>query len=162
MARKRDDEIPSLTAEIHALMDEQLANGIAVDADTLTAALTKSHKNIKGSDKMFWMNLGYPTMRDHVRNAIGRLDPDKSTGDVADDTPQLSLPGWSRLQRGYFMKRVDRFGQEVDRIVPIDQLTPSELRARAALHRAIAKGNIEHAQELEQYADQIEHAKAAE
>jgi hypothetical protein len=138
---------PNLTAEIHALIDQQIIDGKAAEVDSITAAVTKRHKEIRGSDKDFWLNLAYPTLRDTVRGCIGkyRETPKAST------EPQLMLPGWKKLQRAYFMTRKDRFGDMIDRVVPIDQCTDDELLVRAGEYRTNAAGLVEHAQELEQY-----------
>jgi hypothetical protein len=70
-----------------------------------------------------------------------------------EDRRQLDFkrPGFPRIQDGY---TVVREGKSV--LVPTEQLTPDELRAKAKETRAMGEGHLAHADELDRLADERE------
>ena len=73
-----------------------------------------------------------------------------------EETSQLVLPGYERLQSAYLVSRKE------PTIVPIHLMSVAEGRAKAAELRAMAKGLEAHAVELDLYFDKREQASAAE
>lgn len=81
-----------------------------------------------------------------VREVLRDLKLDASNPASVASGGQLPLPGYKHLQQGY---PVERNKQIV--IVPIDLMTDAERWGRAQQYRAMSKGCLKHAEELERY-----------
>ena len=139
-----------LTAEVAQLVRRGLLEGRTVQTWWLTNAVAArqlaDREPIGGGDKEFYLISAWRHLREvavrQVRQVLRRYkaEPEAKTD------PQIVMPGFERLQRGYL---VDREKESV--LVPTDQLTDTELDAKANEYGRMAEGCRLHALELHRY-----------
>ena len=131
-----------LTAEVAELVRRGLLEGRTVQTSWLANAVISRHELIEGDDKDFYVLCAWSHVRVIVRQVLRRYkaEPEAKTD------PQIVMPGFERLQRGYL---VDREKESV--LVPTDQLTDAELNAKANEYGRMAEGCRLHALELRRY-----------
>lgn len=130
----------SVTDEIHALIDEKIAAGVAVRADWVAAGILEIKNKISGDDEPFYRVCAYRDIVRIAKRVIGKFE-------VTDTTPeQLILPGFTHLCKAYPMEREDEVV-----LVPVDQCTTAELLARADQLDDMAAGCRAHAKEIRAY-----------
>lgn len=130
----------SVTDEIHALIDEKIAAGIAVRADWVASGILEIKNKISGEDEPFYRVCAYRDIVRIAKRVIGKYEP-------TDTTPeQLVLPGFKHLCKAYPMARD---GEVV--LVPVDQCSTAELLARAGQLDEMAAGCVAHAEEIRAY-----------
>ena len=129
-----------LVAEVAELVERGLSEGRTVQAASLVSAVISRHERVEGEDKDFYLLCAWSHVRVVARQALRRykepIEPDR----------QIVMPGFQRLQRGYFVER----GKE-SMLVPIDQLRNGELDAKANEYDQMAEGCRLHALELRRY-----------
>lgn len=131
----------SITPEIHRLVDERIANGVAVHFQWVAQAILDERSNIEGVDAPFYRTCTFNEVVRLVKRAIGKYD-------ATDTTPeQLLFPGFTHLVRAY---PVERDGERM--LVPVQLLTDEELESRAADLDKMAVGCRLHARELREFA----------
>lgn len=91
-----------------------------------------------------------------IRHEVDHLIRGERAEPSEDEDPQQVLPGYEQLHRRY---KIVRNGKR--KTVPIEQMTPAELRGKALQLRSFSRGAQKHADELDRYADERE-AQAAE
>jgi hypothetical protein len=138
-----------LTGLVEDAVDLAIGAGEIVSKTWLTQRIVS--EQIALSDSDFARVCAYHAVSDIVGSIIRKTKRDEES----EDDGQLVLDGFERLQRCY---AIDRDGPC---IVPIEQMTLIELRAKAAELRSLATGALAHARELEAYIDQRT-AQAAE
>lgn len=131
---------PSITAEIHKLIDEKLANGVIVHPNFIATELLDAKGEIEGENAMFYRTMTFKQVLGLVRSASGKYDTKDTT------SSQLAFPGFKHLTRAYPMMRG---GDSV--LVPVELCTDAELLGRAALLDEMAKGCREHAREIREF-----------
>jgi hypothetical protein len=130
-----------LENEIAALVDAEIGAGKPIAATWLTHAVVASHGEIPDDGSGYHELCTYAHTRDSVRRVLRRYEVKEEGPD-----PQVALPGFERLQTAYL---VTRDKEQV--IVPIDQLTDVEIDAKCTELDAMAKGCLQHADELRRY-----------
>lgn len=130
----------SITEEIHALIDEKIATGVAVRADWVAAGILEMKNRISGEDEPFYRVCAYRDIVRIAKRVIGKFE-------TTDTTPeQLVLPGFKHLCKAYPM---NRDGDVV--LVPVDRCDVAELLARADQLDDMAAGCRAHANEIRTY-----------
>lgn len=130
----------SITAEIHALIDDKIAQGVAVRADWIAAGIMELKDKIEGDDAPFYRVCTYRDVVRIAKRAIGKFE-------VTGNTPaQLVLPGFKHLCKAYPM---DRDG--VVTLVPVTMCSDDELKARAEQFFEMSKGLRAHGSEILDY-----------
>lgn len=127
----------SVTKEIHALIDEKIAAGVAVRADWIAAGIIESKNNISGEDAPFYRVCAHRDIVRIAKRAIGKYEPSANTPE------QLTFPGFKHLCKAY---PLERDGEVV--LVPVDQCTTAELLLRAEQLDGMAEGCRAHAREI--------------
>ena len=130
----------SITPDIHRLIDQRIADGIAVHVDWVARAILADRPHVEGEDAPFYRDCTFKEVSRLVKRAIGKFD-------AADQTPtELLLPGFDHLPRAY---PIERSGQRV--LVPIERCTDDELQARRDELVAMSDGCLAHARELDAF-----------
>lgn len=129
-----------LSREIADLITATLETGTQVQKDWIAAQVMAAHPDIYGDDAAFYTVLAKQQIDEKVRAQIGKFKP------TAEQSAQLTLPGFDYLQKAYFLTRE---GENV--IVPVDQCSDFELLARAREYEEMAKGCRSHAREIREY-----------
>lgn len=141
-----------IIAEVRSIIDRAVEQGEASPPQAwLVHSVVQAHQQIEGGDKDFYVCCAYGHVATCVRKAL-RLEKETEM----QDNEELLLPGFKRLHRRY---SVERGGEQ--RVVPVDAMTPRELRAKAQEYVGQARGLNEHADELIRYATQREAREAA-
>lgn len=135
-----------LRREIHNIVAAHLAAGHTVRWAWLITDVLKNHPLPVIPDLDFNRLCRQLAIGDAVRDVLRTLKLNAEDPSHVSSTGMLPLPGYNHLQQGY---PFERDGELV--IVPIDKLTKTERRSRAAQYRAMAAGCIEHADELDRY-----------
>ncbi len=133
----KDDHI---TKEVRIFVAEKLGNGEIVGVKWLANEMIQRKPDIQGDDCDFYIGCAHGHLSRIIKKVIGKYEPTEAHDE------QLTLDGFERLQTGY---PVERDGERV--LVPTPQCTDEELLTRASEHREMARGNMRHAQELEDY-----------
>ena len=140
-------EQAELIAEVSALIEARLQDGKTVSAKWVTHEVVAQHRDIRGSDAHWYTLCAYDAVRNAVRKALRRYDP--ISPEDGESNRQLLLPGYSRLQLAY---PVRRDGEEF--CVPIAEMTHRECRQKCAELTRMAQGCLEHVREFEKYMDE--------
>lgn len=130
----------SITSEIHRLIDDKIASGVLVQTHWIAHEVLGRHDDIEGQDAEWYRVCTFKEVCRIAKSAIGKYRAE----DVTDQ--QILLPGFTHLCKAY---PLTRDGELV--LVPVDQCSDDELRARAADLDKMAKGCIAHARELREY-----------
>jgi hypothetical protein len=142
-----------LRREVHRIISDHLAAGHTVRWAWLIKDVLDNHPLPLVSDHDFNVLCRRIAVGETVRDVLGDLKLDAKDPAKVSGMGTLPLPGHNHLQQGYPMERDGEFV-----IVPVTKLTRAELKARALLYRSMAAGCIEHAEELERYADGLDAA----
>jgi len=129
-------EIKDIDRLIRELCAEKLQQGERVKQAWLAQELVQRHT--KPSDSDFSLCAAYWTSKERVA-AHFREEKNRET-----DDSQTKLPGFEKLQTRYLIR---------GELVPTEQLTVAEVRTKAKELRAMARGLLAHADELDRYAD---------
>ena len=135
-----------LTSEVSAIVEDAIEAGRVAPASWLTQEVVSSWDSLAESQGHggHYILCAYEHVRAVVRKVVQRY---KTTEDETD--LQLLLPGNERLQKAYLINR-----DSEQSVVPIDQMSASEIDAKATELRAMAAGCLKHAEELERYRDE--------
>jgi len=133
-------EVREVVAEMQARGDGQ--------KPWMVKELCDRHDDIEGPDRDWHRICAYDAMDAAVREVVGAGKQKRAGRGDGPQQPDLpGLPGWTRLQRSYF---VPRDGQSA--LVDIWDLTDDEIEAKACEHDAQSVGHTEHASQLRQFA----------
>lgn len=127
----------SVTAEIRKFISDKIAAGETVVVEWLTQEVVSAKAAIEGDDLPFYRVCAYAHVKDIVKRCVGKYDARPETN------RQIVLPGFDHLQEAYTVRRNDEIV-----LVPISQLSDSELLDRAAEYDDMAKGCHKHALEI--------------
>jgi len=130
-----------LFAEIGKVIDDTLAQARPAPASWIVQSVISLHPDVHGEDRDFYVLCGREHARYAVRKVLRNLKMEEDDAD-----PSLLLPGFEHLCKRYL---VERGGDQV--IIPIDQLTSTELEAKAEEYRRMGHGCFKHADELIRY-----------
>lgn len=133
-----------LRREIHRIIDDHLTAGRKIVWAWLVKDVLDRHPLPLIRDHDFNLTCRHIAVGECAREVLRDLK--LAASDPAKVSGTGTLPGYEHLNRGY---PLDRDGEIV--IVPIDQMTRSERLERAQQYRAMARGCIAHARELERY-----------
>jgi hypothetical protein len=131
----------SIYREVREFIAAQIQDGKVILVGELALQILISKPSIEGQDKEFYQIAAMAYVKTVVKRCVGKFD----AAPVSD--PQLVLDGFEHLQVAY---SVERDGQIC--LVPVDQLTPREIEARAAEYEQMAASCRKHAKELREYA----------
>jgi len=161
--------IADLTVEIKAIITKGIGKGKAMPAPWIVTAVLAKHPVVYDPDKIGTKKCDsdyaelarHELAKMHVRRVL-RLFKKPEPEDIP------KLPGFERLLTAYLIVRdekPDGADDDADElstsmIVPIEQMTDDELKAKAAEYRAIGKGCYEHADELDRYTRERKKAAA--
>jgi hypothetical protein len=140
-----------LTLEVETLIDERFAAEKKVPQSWLVKEMIDRHGDIHGDDVPFFKLCGNIAVAATVRAVMKRCLADE---DELNPAQAELFPGYKRLQRRY---SIERNGERI--LVALQGLTIQEGRAKAHEKRAMAKGNTEHAEELDDFFDRLEAAQ---
>lgn len=131
----------SVLPAIHRLVDDRIAAGALVHVPWVASAILAERPDITGADAAFYRDCTFKEVTRLVTSAIGKYER------ALDSTPaQLVFPGFKHLVKAYPVTRGDQA-----LLVPVDQCTDAELRARADQLKKMAAGCQAHARELLEY-----------
>lgn len=136
--------LKDLTAEINAMVLDNLNAEIAVHPNFVTTQILEKRKDIKGKDTDFYQCVAYAQVRHEVGNCIRRLKITPESAVIPD--PQLILPGFVRLQKAYL---VDNDG--IQMAIPITKMSRKQRFEKINELRVMGDGCYQHADELERY-----------
>lgn len=131
-----------LTEEVKTFITQAIDRNQPISADWIANEILSKHQQIFGPDRDFYILCGSVHVRKTVQQTL-RLYRDEPGQEFPE---QLRMEGWDHLQKVYL---VDRRGEQV--ITPIDKCTNTELLAKIAEYREMARGCDKHADELERY-----------
>lgn len=140
----------SIYREVREFIADKIGRGDVVIIGWLAVEILASKARIEGEDKDFYHVAAMAHVKNVVKRCVGKFD----ASPVSD--PQLVLDGFDHLQVAY---SVERDGQTC--LVPVDQLTLSEIEARAAEYDQMASSCRKHAKELRTYARTLIDAERA-
>lgn len=130
----------SVSSEVRKFISDKIANGETVVVEWLTHEIVSSKSAIEGEDEPFYRVCAYTHVKDIVKRCIGKYDAKPETDE------QLVLDGFEHLQVAYTVRRNDQVT-----LVPVNQLSDTELQDRAAEYDLMAKGCRSHAREIRTY-----------
>lgn len=132
-----------LDAEVRGLIEKRLEAGLDTPQGWLVHEIVGRYPDIDGDDVDMYLLCAMGHVTTTVRKVLRPYTAEDESAE------QVTLPGFARVQRGYM---VERDGDRV--LVKTQNLTPSELRAKAKEYRQIGQGCAEHADELDRLADE--------
>lgn len=116
-------------------------NGPTLHPDWITQAVMADHPDVDGKDADFYTCCSRVSIRKEVREQINKLEAPESK-----NSNQLTLEGFEHLQQYYVVKRDN---EQV--AVRIDNLTDSELEAKATEYENMGRSLLQHSDELRRY-----------
>lgn len=111
----------------------------------IVQSIVKNHPLQTGIETDFYLCCAYAHVRAVVRSTLQSM---RKRDNEAEGDPQMILPGFDRLQLRYVV------GDDDGQIVPIELLTPDQIKEKIQELRRMARGCVEHADELERYLSQ--------
>jgi hypothetical protein len=141
-----------LRREIHRCIETLLVAGQTVKWKWLVTDVLNRHPLPLIPDLDFNVICRRLAVTDAARDVLRDLKLDADDPAKASGSGTMPLPGFQHLQVAY---PVERDNELV--IVPIDKMTDAERLGRALQYRAMARGCIAHAEELERYRGDLEH-----
>lgn len=115
-----------------------------IDKQELIAEVMSEHAEIEGEDADFHLVVSQDAVRAHVEKAFNRI----KKSETEPDADQGKLPGFDHIQRQYLVEGED--GRRV--AIHVDAMSADQLRAKCKQLRAMGRGLLAHADELERYA----------
>lgn len=132
-----------LTIEIKQIIEQGLATHVATAASFIAMAVVARHplpSGWKGDHRDF----AIVCIHNHVRSMVKDVLKTMKAADIGD--PQMTMEGFSRLQKAYIIER----NKDLT-VVPIEQCSDEELLAKAAELRSKIEGMAEHEDEIHRY-----------
>lgn len=134
---------PELTREVEAVVEKRLAEKETIPTSWLIHAVVKRFPDLRGADAPFYRLCAFGHVGDTVRAVLRarkekEAEPDAGAGDL--------FPGLTRVQRAYTITRDDE-----QTVVPTEDMTDEEIRAKAAELDRFGRGAIKHGEELLKY-----------
>ncbi len=133
----------NIHGEIRKMIADCIERGEARSVASFVDTIMAKHSAIAGDDADFYLICARHRIKEIVSTTIGKFQPKARSVDR-----QLVLDGFKHLQTAYTF---DRMGETV--LVPVDQCTDAELRARAQEFTEMMKGCRDHAREILEYVD---------
>ncbi|HEX9606403.1 MAG TPA: hypothetical protein VF962_04160 [Gemmatimonadaceae bacterium] len=138
-------EQAELRREVVELIDDRVSSTGVAAKSWIVKEMVDRHDDLRGRDRA----MAKLCMYGHIATTVRLVLQDQHRKEEAvEGERQLLLPGHKRLQLRY---SVDRDGEQM--IVSLEEMTVSEGRAKSKELRAMAKGNLAHADELDDYFD---------
>lgn len=134
-----------LVNEVSGFIEASLQNGRVMRSQWLIHEIISNHPLVEFEQKDFYVLCAYGHIQKIVRDALRRYKPDLDK----EPDPQITLPGFERLQKGYL---VERDAESV--LVPIEQMSDREIDLKVAEYERMAEGCRLHALELRRYKNQ--------
>jgi hypothetical protein len=141
MSYKKDD----LQKEIHSVNTELEKSRGFVPKQWLITAVMKQHPDINGNDRDFALYGAYFCVTKGVEEYFRGVKASEVQGDE-----QLVIEGFHHLKSHYLVQRDGTVGT-----VPLTEMSKDELLQKAEQLKMHAKGTLEHARELERYAEMV-------
>ena len=129
-----------LEKEVEALIVSRIEKKEPSPTGWVTHTIVGNHREIEGADKDWYLLNAYENVRNTALRVARRYKGGPET------QQEMQFPGYTRLQRAY---TVERDGESA--IIPTEQLSHEEIKAKIAELEAMAAGCIEHAEELRRY-----------
>ena len=126
------NDIKEVKGYIRRYVSGMVDAGQCVNQEWATTDILNTFDDITGPDADFYMITARHWVNNEVKAAIGKK--------------QLVLEGFENLQKAYPIMR-----GEVRELVPVDQMTDSELEGKVMEYMNMAKGCLAHASELRLY-----------
>ncbi len=126
-----------LLNEVRELVRAGIERGKVLTASLIADEIIRSHED----DRDFIQLCIAGHVRVAVRKGLGMEFKRDSEPDG-----QMLLPGYEHIRRAYLIERDD-----VQKIVPIEQIADEELEEKIREYRTMGKGCFAHADELERY-----------
>lgn len=142
-----------LRGEIRDRIRDDIASGKIIDRGWLCHEILAKHPIGIMPDRDFNILCRQETVARTMRDLLREMKAELESAENVSGAGQMPLPGFTHLQRAY---PIERDGNLV--IVPIGQMTRAERRAKATQYRKMSVGCSEHADELERYDEDREHA----
>ncbi len=139
-----------LENEVRTVIENLIDNDEIASAIWIAEKILTSHRPAEGKDAEWYMLCAYEHLRDTIRRVL-RLYKDSESDRV---DKQLFLPGMERLQKAYLIERDDE-----QKIVPIMQITESEMDVKIEQYFTSADGHREHGEQLIRFKDWRFHGK---
>jgi hypothetical protein len=130
----------SIRSEMHKLAQARIEAGEVTGLDELVHGVIDRRGAIEGDGAPFYRVHTFSDLKRIAKSVVGKYAAEDSTAD------ELLLPGFVHLCKAYPMTRD---GAVV--IVPVDQCTDDELKARANQLDEMARGCVAHAREIREY-----------
>jgi hypothetical protein len=130
----------SISTEVRKFIADKIDNGETIVVAWLANEFVSSKSGIEGDDVEFYRDCAILQLKGIVRACVGTYDA-KPVVDA-----QLTLDGFEYLQCAYSVTRADQVV-----LVPVKQLSDSELLGRADEYDLMAKGCRAHAREIRSY-----------
>ena len=129
-----------LSKRVSDLITAALEDDRTVQKDWIAAQVMADHPDIYGDDADFYTTLARQQIDETVRKQIGKFKPS------LEPSEQLTLPGFTHLQKAYFLRR-----RGENMIVPVSKCSDIELLGRAREYEEMATGCRSHAREIREY-----------
>lgn len=143
-----------LTNEVQSMFDEFVAAGRSIHVDWLANTVMDKHRDVHGTDKDFYVLCAWHHVKTSIRQVVRKSKPNEESG--LSSIPQLSLPGFERIQTHY---HVERDGEIC--LIRIDELSDQEIELKVEEYERMAEGCRLHAAELRRYKAQRRHELGA-
>lgn len=138
---------PELSRIVETIVEKRLGEKETVPTTWLIHAVVKKFPDVRGDDVGFYRLCAFGHVGDTVR-AVLRARKERETKPDADEDDLF--PGLDRVQRAYTIPRT--VGDETEQIVvPTEDMTDDEIRAKAAELDRFGRGAIAHGEELLKY-----------
>lgn len=131
--------IKDLDSEVSMKAEEMVTNG-EMPKNWLVLAVMKDHTDLHGDDAL----MALCCMRETVATRVNKYF--SAVKAAEEETPQIPLPGFERLQRRYVIRR-----NKEQTIVSVYSMTDEELENKAVEMEAMAEGCLKHADELRKF-----------
>lgn len=140
-----------IVQEVTLLVEQHVNASEITPMDVIVHEVMANHQRITGPDRDFFVYCGFAHVRDVTRDVLRGM-----RAGIGGEVQAELFPGAKRVQRAYTIER-----DEEQKLVPLEKMTPGDMRAKARELRGMAHGLLEHAQELDDLADKMDHAPEA-
>ncbi len=134
--------IKELESEIAVDCDELVSNG-ETPKNWVIQSVLKSHSDVHGDDADMALCCMRETVASRVNKHFSKIKA------AEQETPQMPLPGFEKLQQRYVITR-----DKEQSIVSIYHMTDEELEAKAEELEAMAEGCLKDADEIRKFRTQ--------
>jgi hypothetical protein len=136
------ESIKDVQDVIRAIVTEKIDAGQRVNMHWVTVEVLNKYPSVYGDDAAFYLITAREYVADQVKRSITKID--KVLKDVG---AQLVMDGFEYLQKAYSLE----LGEDGRELIPIDQISDSDLLARADEYYKMSVGNRKHGDEIVAY-----------